>query len=47
MKSTAKKIGFWLCVGASVLVIGNTVAGWFPEKAETEDNKTEVTQTLE
>ena len=48
MKSTVKKIGFWLGVIASVLVISNSVSGLIPDKADTDNNtNTEVTQTVD
>ena len=48
MKSTVKKIGFWLGIIASVLVIGNSVSGLIPDKTDTDTNtNTEATQTVE
>ena len=35
MKSTIKKIGFWVCVVASCILVGNTVAGWVNDYKET------------
>ena len=29
---TMKKIGFWICVAASVLVIGTSVSGYISDK---------------
>ena len=48
MKSTAKKVGFLICVVAAGMVISSTVSGWLPEKTETEEQPTaSITQTLE
>ena len=44
-----KKIGRWICVAASVLVIGTTVSGWVSDKNADKDTGNDVTveQTIE
>ncbi len=46
---TLKKIGFWVCVAASVLVIGTSVSGYIADKnTDTEtENQTQVVAVVE
>lgn len=47
MKGTAKKIANWVCVIASVCVIGSTVSGFIADKNVDEKPTTEQTQVME
>lgn len=47
MKGTAKKIASWICVIASICVIGSTVSGWVSDHKEDTTTNTEQTQVLE
>lgn len=43
-----KKIGFYLGLVASALIIGTTVAGWVNDKKNNDkDNKTETAQIVQ
>jgi hypothetical protein len=48
MKKLAKKIAPWICVAASVCVIGTTVSGYLADKnAEEPTTGTEQVQVIE
>lgn len=47
MKGTAKKIASWICVIASICVIGSTVSGFVSEHKTDETPTTEQTQVIE